>query len=129
MFVGLTDFAKRGVLTLVDEILRYRNYPYYYYNYKHNFRFLDCPVSNISQQAWQNTTEKIVNPTGGMSWPTNKKEARRRALRLSESFDRVIASSPPVKVDVKRGLFVSDCLQEVFVTNVTWTNQRRAMMT
>ena len=30
MFVGLTDFAKRGVLTLVDEILRYRNYPYYY---------------------------------------------------------------------------------------------------
>ena len=31
IFVGLTDFVKRGVLTLVDEISRYRNHNYYYY--------------------------------------------------------------------------------------------------
>ena len=29
-FVGLTDSVKRGVLTLIDEILRYRNYRCYY---------------------------------------------------------------------------------------------------
>ena len=28
IFVGLTDFVNRGVLTLVDEIPRYRNYHY-----------------------------------------------------------------------------------------------------
>ena len=29
IFVGLTDFAKRDVLPLVDEIPRYRNYHYH----------------------------------------------------------------------------------------------------
>ena len=33
IFVGLTDFVKHGLLTLVDEILRYRNYHCYYYYY------------------------------------------------------------------------------------------------
>ena len=34
-FVSLTDFVKRGVIILVDEIPRYRNYHYYhnYYDY------------------------------------------------------------------------------------------------
>ena len=32
-FLGLTDFVKRNVLTLVDEIPRYRNHHYYYYYY------------------------------------------------------------------------------------------------
>ena len=30
IFVGLTDFVNRGVPILVDEMQRYRNYPYYY---------------------------------------------------------------------------------------------------
>ena len=33
IFVGLTDFVKRSVLTLVDEKPRYRNYHFYYYYY------------------------------------------------------------------------------------------------
>ena len=33
IFVGLTDFVKLGVLSLVNEIPRYRNYYYYYYYY------------------------------------------------------------------------------------------------
>ena len=31
IFVSLTDFVKRSVIILVDEIPRYRNYHYYYY--------------------------------------------------------------------------------------------------
>ena len=30
-FVGLTDFVKRGVLILADEMPRYKNYHYYHY--------------------------------------------------------------------------------------------------
>ena len=50
IFVGLTDFVKRGVLTLVDEISRYRNYHYYYYYYcccYYYYLFLTGPFTNI----------------------------------------------------------------------------------
>ena len=33
IFVSLTDFVKRSVIILVDEMPRYRNYHYYYYYY------------------------------------------------------------------------------------------------
>ena len=35
IFVGLTDFVKHDVLILVDGILSYRNYHYYYYDLNH----------------------------------------------------------------------------------------------
>ena len=47
IFVGLTDFVKRGVLTLVDEIPRCRNYHYYYYCCCYYYLFLTGPFTNI----------------------------------------------------------------------------------
>ena len=44
LFVGLNDFVKRGVLILVDEIPRYRNYLYYSYCYCELGSLHDTPL-------------------------------------------------------------------------------------
>ena len=56
IFVGLTDFVQRGVLILVDEIPRYKNYHYYYY---YSLAFID-----IKDRYWivnTQTTAKIIS--------------------------------------------------------------------
>ena len=51
IFVSLTDFVKRCVLTLVDEIACYRNYHYYYHYYIQSsfafFMHLRCCCTSV----------------------------------------------------------------------------------
>ena len=47
IFVSLTGFVKRGVVTLVDEIPRCRNYHYYYYCCCYYYLFLTGPFTDI----------------------------------------------------------------------------------
>ena len=42
IFVHLIDFVKRSVLTLVDELPRFRNYHYYYYLFNLFFDYYHC---------------------------------------------------------------------------------------